>query len=173
MARAIGGVIRAMKVARDDLRIVEFSIQSNHLHLVVEADDERALSSAIRGFQTRVSRRLNHHVLRRRRGAVWGDRYHREDLTSRRQARNALVYVLQNGHHHGAVKPGIRDPLSSALWSERFIQRPVLPPESSPCSRALTFMLSHLWEKQWPGLIFPTEVPKGRSNGRRHEKGGI
>ncbi|MDB4945814.1 MAG: hypothetical protein JWP97_5348 [Labilithrix sp.] len=164
MARATGGVIRAMKSARDDLRIVEFSIQSNHLHLVVEADDERALSSAIRGFQTRVSRRLNHHVLRRRRGPIWGDRYHREDLTSRRQARNALVYALQNSHHHGVVEPGVRDPLSSALCSERFIQRPVLPPDTSPCSRALTFMLNHLWQSQWPGLISPAEVPRGRAD---------
>ncbi|MDB4946337.1 MAG: hypothetical protein JWP97_5871 [Labilithrix sp.] len=161
MARAIGGVIRTMKSARNDLRIIEFSIQSNHLHLIVEADDEWALSSAFRGFQTRVSKRLNHHVLRRR-GPVLGDRYHREDLTSRRQARHALVYVLQNAHHHGVVKPGMQDPLSSAPWSERFIHRPLLPPETSPCSRPLTFMLRALWERQWPGLVSPCEVPKGR-----------
>ncbi|MDB4946338.1 MAG: hypothetical protein JWP97_5872 [Labilithrix sp.] len=168
MARAIGGVIRTMKSARDDLRIIEFSIQNNHLHLIVEADDERALSSAIRGFQTRVTKRLNHHVLRRR-GPVWGDRYHREDLTSRRQARHALTYVLQNAHHHGAVKPGMRDPLSSAPWSDRFIHRPLLPPETSPCSRPLTFMLRALWEGQWPGLISPSEVPTGRQALRRRD----
>ncbi|MDB4944645.1 MAG: hypothetical protein JWP97_4179 [Labilithrix sp.] len=159
MARAVGGVIRAMKAARDDLRIVEFSIQTNHLHLIVEADDARALSSAIRSLQARVTKRLNHHVLARKRGKVWGDRYFRVDLTTRRQARHALVYVLQNGHHHGVVAAGRLDPLSSARWSTRFIQRPELPAGTSPCSPALTFMLNRSWEQQWPGLISPSEVP--------------
>ncbi|MDB4942301.1 MAG: hypothetical protein JWP97_1835 [Labilithrix sp.] len=160
IARAVGGVIRAMKAARDDVRIVEFSIQKTHLHLIVEADDARALSSGVRSLQARVTRRLNHHVLRRKRGRVWGDRYFRVDLTSRRQARHALVYVLQNGHHHGVVAPGQRDPLSSARWSTRFLQRPELPAETSPCSPSLTLMLSKVWEQQWPGLISPSEVPR-------------
>ena len=29
---------------KDDFRVLHFSIQSNHLHLIVEADDERTLS---------------------------------------------------------------------------------------------------------------------------------
>jgi REP element-mobilizing transposase RayT len=72
MARAVGHVIRTMRTVRDDFRIVEFSIQSNHVHLIVEADDDRSLSSAIRSFEARVSKALNHHVLRRKRGKVWG-----------------------------------------------------------------------------------------------------
>ncbi|MDB4944572.1 MAG: hypothetical protein JWP97_4106 [Labilithrix sp.] len=161
MARAVGAAIQAMKGARDDFRVVELSIQTNHVHLIVEADDARALSSGIRSLQARVTRRLNDHVLRRKRGKIWCDRYFRVDLTSPRQARRALVYVLQNGHHHGVVPPGQRDPLSSAPWSTRFVQRPELPAETSPCSPSLTFMLNKLWERQWPGLILPSEVPSG------------
>ena len=41
VAQAIGHVIRTMRAVRDDFRIVEFSIQSNHVHLIVEADVER------------------------------------------------------------------------------------------------------------------------------------
>ena len=80
-----------MRTVRDDFRIVEFSIQSNHVHLIVEADDDKALSSAIRSFEARVSRVLNHHVLRRKRGKVWGDHYFRVDITSPKQARHALA----------------------------------------------------------------------------------
>jgi REP element-mobilizing transposase RayT len=56
VARAVGHVIRTMRTVRDDFRIVEFSIQSNHVHLIVEADDDRVLSSAIRSFEARVSK---------------------------------------------------------------------------------------------------------------------
>ncbi|MDB4941468.1 MAG: hypothetical protein JWP97_1002 [Labilithrix sp.] len=183
MARAVGQAIRAMKVARDDFRIIEFSIQDSHLHLIAEADDERALTSAMRSLKARVTRSINGHVLRRPRGKVWGGRYHRVDLTSRRQARNALVYVLQNAHHHGVVAAGSLDPLSSARWSSRYIARAPLPADTSPCASALTFMLRRLWEGQWPGLISPSEVPerdvpaRGRAKAkgstdtsRRHER---
>jgi REP element-mobilizing transposase RayT len=159
MARAIGHVMRAMKAVRDDFRIVELSIQSNHVHLIVEADDERALSSAIRSFEARVSKALNHHVLGRRRGKVWGDRYFRVDLASPRQARHALAYVLQNGQHHGVVRGGEKDPLSSAPWSNRYVTRPELPPETAPTSPSRTYLLNVLWERAWPGAISPGEIP--------------
>ncbi|MDB4944588.1 MAG: hypothetical protein JWP97_4122 [Labilithrix sp.] len=149
-----------MKRTCHDLRIVEFSIQETHVHLIVEAGDERALSSGMRSFQTRVSRRLNHHVLRRKRGRVWGDRYFRTDLTSKRYARSALAYVLQNAHHHGLLRPGERDPLSSSRWSDRYIDGAKLPAETSPCAPASTFMLRVLWEQTWRGAISPAEIPK-------------
>ena len=159
VARAIGQVIRTMKVVREDFRIVEFSIQTNHLHLIVEADDDRSLSSAIRSFEARVSKVLNHHVLGRKRGKVWGDRYFRVDLESPRQARQALAYVLQNGHHHGVVAAGSKDPISSARWSTRYVTRAELPLETSPTSPSLTYMLNVLWERAWPGAISQGEVP--------------
>jgi putative transposase len=159
MVRAIGRVVRAMRAVRDDFGIVELSVQRNHIHLIVEAEDERVLSSAIRSFQTRVTKALNHHVLKRRRGRVWGDRYHRVDLTTPTQARHALAYVLQNAQHHGVVAPGVKDPLSSARWSPRYVTRAELPWETSPTSPARTFMLQVLWERRWPGAISPSEVP--------------
>ncbi|MDB4946724.1 MAG: hypothetical protein JWP97_6258 [Labilithrix sp.] len=170
MARVVGDALRAMKVERDDFRVVEFSIQSSHIHLIAEADDERALSAAMRSFKARVTRSVDGAVLRRPRGKVWGDRYYRVDLTSRRQARNALVYVLQNARHHGVLRAGTLDPLSSALWSERYIARSPLPAHTSPCAAPLTFMLRHLWQQEWPGLISPAEVPKAD---RLHAHGAL
>ena len=149
-----------MRAVRGDFRIVEFSIQSNHVHLIVEADHEKALSSAVRSFEARVSKALNRHVLRRKRGKVWGDRYFRVDLETPTQARRALAYVLQNGQHHGVVAARVKDPISSARWSNRYVTRAELPLETSLTSPSGTYLLNVLWEKRWPGAISPSEVPR-------------
>lgn len=103
---------------REDFRIVEFSVQDDHLHLIVEADDNGALARGMKSFSVRANRLFNA-ALGRGRGRVWGDRYHRRDLTSPRQVRNALVYCLSNYKKHQGVTSGAPriDPCSSARWS--------------------------------------------------------
>ncbi len=74
-------------------RICYSSVQSTHVHLLIEATSREALSRGIQGLAIRVARAVNR-VLGRR-GGVWGDRYHRRDLATPREVRHALVYVLQ------------------------------------------------------------------------------
>src|SRR4051812_38282619 len=38
---------------RDDFRIVEFSVQDDHLHLIVEADDKEGLARGMKSFSVR------------------------------------------------------------------------------------------------------------------------
>jgi len=73
-------------------RILQFSVQDDHLHLIVEADDAPCLRRGLRGLSIRVARAVNRALGRR--GAVWQDRYHARALTTPRAVRNALVYVL-------------------------------------------------------------------------------
>src|SRR5437764_14061704 len=87
--------------------------QTDHLHLIIEADDRTRLSDGVRGLAVRVARAVNRALGRR--GAVWGDRYHARALTSPRAVRNALVYVLMNRRKHCEGERGL-DPCSSALW---------------------------------------------------------
>jgi putative transposase len=54
------------------MRVVHFTVQSNHLHLVVEARDARSLSRGMQGLLVRIARGLNR--LWRRRGSVFADR---------------------------------------------------------------------------------------------------
>ncbi|HEY3355825.1 MAG TPA: transposase [Polyangia bacterium] len=54
---------------RPDCRIVQFSVQDDHLHLIVEADDAGAVSSGARGFAIRVARAVNR--ILGRSGPVW------------------------------------------------------------------------------------------------------
>jgi putative transposase len=90
---------------KDDFRVLHFSIQGNHLHLVVEADSENGrggyqpLRSGISGLEIAFARRLN--MLLKRKGKVWDDRYHRHDLTSPREVSHGFGYLFNNYTHHG------------------------------------------------------------------------
>jgi REP element-mobilizing transposase RayT len=91
---------------RMNFRIVHLSIQHNHLHLIVEADDKAALASGMQGFQISAAKHLNAAISKgrgaaRRRGAVFVDRYHAVPITCPRQARHALSYVINNWRKHG------------------------------------------------------------------------
>jgi REP element-mobilizing transposase RayT len=90
---------------RENFRIVHLSIQRNHVHLLVEADDKKALASGMQGFQISAARQLNAAISKgkpgpRRRGTVFPDRYHAVIITSPRQARHALSYVVNNWRKH-------------------------------------------------------------------------
>src|SRR3954467_7133923 len=90
---------------RGSIRIVHLSIQRTHLHLLVEAVNERALSQGMQSFQVSAAKHLNAAVGKmnrgpRRRGTVFPDRYHAEIITSPTQAHHALRYVLANFRKH-------------------------------------------------------------------------
>jgi REP element-mobilizing transposase RayT len=146
---------------RDDFRICHYSLQGNHLHLIVECDDRRALTRGMISFETSCARRLNRQL--RRRGSVFADRYANR-LTTPRTVRNALRYVINNWRHHGEDRahPDWRtDRYSSADlfdgWSEGTAdwQR---PPEALPISGACSWLLTSGWRRH--GLISGEEVPR-------------
>jgi REP element-mobilizing transposase RayT len=106
-------VIRACFAAAGGLhavRLVEFSVLGNHLHLVVEADSKRALSSGLLGLATRLARRLN--GLLRRSGKLFADHYHARLLHTPTEVWRAIRYVLGNAERHYRER-GV-DPFSSA-----------------------------------------------------------
>jgi REP element-mobilizing transposase RayT len=70
--------------SNDTLRVAQFSVESNHLHLLVEADGTRALTHGMRGLTIRIAKAVNR-VLGRR-GRVWGDRFHARPLTTRERS---------------------------------------------------------------------------------------
>jgi len=93
--------------------VCHFSIQTDHVHLVVEASNRKTFSSGMRSLSIRCGLRLNK-LFERERGKVVRDRYHRRDLFTAGQVRAVLRYVLLNGHKHGVVAEGMLDPFSSA-----------------------------------------------------------
>lgn len=134
---------------RFGLCIVEYSVMTNHVHLVCEAEDERALSRGMKGLCVRLARRLN--ALWDRAGRVIADRYHARALKTPREVRNVLNYVFQNAHHHGIHFAG-PDPCSSGGWFEGWDRALGADPcrGASPLPRARTWLLSVGWKRHGP-----------------------
>ena len=82
------------------MRIVQFAIEGNHIHLIVEAESNDALSRAMQGFSIRVAKRLNR--MMGKRGTVLGDRYHNHVLRTPTETRRAVAYVRNNHRKHMA-----------------------------------------------------------------------
>jgi REP element-mobilizing transposase RayT len=108
-------LLRAARRDPEHFRIVHFSVQRDHVHLVVEAADKRALSSGVRSVSVRIARYVNDLLLRR--GAFWADRWHGRALGSPREVRSVILYVLANFRKHttATLRTGV-DPCSSAPW---------------------------------------------------------
>ena len=120
--------------ARGDFRITQFSVQGDHVHLIVEAGSQAALSRGMQGLAIRIARAVNRLV--RRRGKLWADRFFSRELTSPRVVRNALAYVLNNFRKHRATGSARIDPYSSAPYFNGFRGLGDLAPCALPPSAA-------------------------------------
>ncbi|HTJ46681.1 MAG TPA: transposase [Kofleriaceae bacterium] len=142
--------------ARADFRIAHMSIQSNHIHLLVEADDKDALRSGMQGFAISAARRLNRE-LRRPRGDVFAFRYHATAITNPTQARNAICYVVNNWRHHRCDRHDTRrfDPYSTAHAIADWRIEP--HPDQLPVVRPTTWLLAEGYKRA--AWIDPTEIP--------------
>jgi REP element-mobilizing transposase RayT len=150
---------------RGDFRLVHYSLQGNHAHLLVEAVDRHALGRGMKALGARLARAVNR--VFRRSGPVLADRYHVRVLSTPREVRNALAYVLLNARRH-AAKAGRRlsralgiDPASSGRWFDGW-KAPFAPMAlSSPNDNAVSPPRTWLLEIGWRrcGLLDPDEIP--------------
>lgn len=168
---ARAAVIRRAFVAgcnRDGFRIVDWSIQGDHLHLVVEARDNRSLARGMQGFCVRVARGLNAHLGRT--GSLFAERYSARELKSPREARNCIAYVMNNARRHDARRglewpEGAVDPYSSWAWfdgwrdcSQALVEKARAGPEAErPVAQAHTWLLREGWRRH--GLVAVDEIP--------------
>ena len=82
---------------RAGFRLIHFSIQGNHLHLlhlIVEAADVNQLARGLQGLAVRIARGLNR--MMGRTGKVFADRYHAHILRAPAEVASAIDYVLGN-----------------------------------------------------------------------------
>jgi REP element-mobilizing transposase RayT len=73
---------------RGGFRLVHFSLQTTHVHLICEAEGPAALAAAIKGLNVRIARAINKQLGRK--GKVIADRYHLEVLRTPTQVRNTV-----------------------------------------------------------------------------------
>src|SRR5262245_54734072 len=104
---------------RGGFRLVHYSVQRSHLHLLVESAGKEALGRGMKSICARVARAV--HRAFERSGPVLHGRYHLRILRTPLEVRRALAYVLLNARkhwreRHGAL-PRVRlDEASSGRW---------------------------------------------------------
>lgn len=148
---------------RDRFRVVHLSIQSNHLHLLVEAKDADAISRGMQRFKSMAARAIN--MLLGRKGSVFAHRYHRVDITSPRQMRCALAYVLNNWRRHRedvttvGAENALIDPYSTAWAFDGWSDLDEVPRwERLPSAEPKTWLLRVGW-RRGGGKISVRSVP--------------
>ena len=142
--------------------MVHYSVQRNHMHLVVESAGKEALGRGMKSIAARLARVVNR--VFGRSGPVLYGRYHLRVLRTPREVRSVLAYVLLNARRHWKQRngsaPALRlDEASSARWFDgwkRSIPAPLVrePPE---VAAAHTWLLGTGWRRY--GLVDPAEVP--------------
>jgi len=151
------------QTARRGFRICHYSVQDDHIHLIVEASNRAAMTAGMRSVNIRIGKGMNR-KLGRRRGTVIADRYHEEHLGSPRQVRNTLAYVLNNVRKHVMVemgdtcKWGWLDPCSSAQYFDGWKNKDPVPiTAGAPVAAPRTHLLRKLWRRH--RLIDVNAVP--------------
>jgi REP element-mobilizing transposase RayT len=160
LRRAIGA---ANRVA---FRTIHFSVQLDHLHLIVEADSARALRQGMRSLTIRCALVINR--MAHRRGVVWDHRHHAHALRTPTEVRQAMAYVLLNFRKHLRAAPGV-DPRSSGIWFEEWRQ----PPPRSSAPRLVATPTTWLGSVGWRRAGGPLDVresPRAGLSARRSRR---
>ena len=170
LAKVIGAGLRLAATSgaakkqerRRTFRVIHFSIQPNHLHLIVEATSKTALARGMQGLASSLARRVNRKL--RRRGALFADRYHGHAMAKPTEVRNAIVYVLKNYEKHPDPIPdrhtepeGGIDPCSSARWFDGWAESTAPPDLTPPVAAPHTWLLRVGWKRS--GLLHRSERP--------------
>ncbi len=144
---------------RGTFRLAHYSIQANHVHLIVEAKDADALGRGMNALGARLARAVNR--IFSRRGPVLKDRYHHVVLKTPTQVRNALRYVLLNARRHmkRRTREALIDPASSGRWfdgwkrgSAKLIAAARGRPGAPAIATPHTWLLTEGWRKAGPRL---------------------
>ena len=152
--------VLAGSASRAGFRVVHYSLQSNHVHCLIEAKDKTTLANGMKSFSARFARAVNR--VFNRTGKVLEGRYHVRTLKTPKEVRNALAYVLLNARKHyvqchGKRPPAKIDPCSSGKFFDGWKGLLQPPPVSTLLPKATTWLLAKGWRKH--RLIRLDEVP--------------
>ncbi|MCA1826875.1 MAG: transposase, partial [Myxococcales bacterium] len=112
-------------LGRFGLRVIHFSVQGNHLHLIVEADSSMSLSTGMQGLCIRIARSLNRLMVRK--GPVFADHFHSRLLPSPTEVTRAIQYVLDNHrkHYGSSGTDPYASPSLTAAERDRVLAKPM------------------------------------------------
>ena len=116
--RALRRLERAFRLGKErkGFALLHYSIQRDHLHLMVEVTNRRKLSKGMQALGIRIAKVLNS-LWGRKSGHVFAERYFAVALETWKQIWRTIRYVLNNGRKHGTwTVKGRPDPYSSGQW---------------------------------------------------------
>ena len=149
---------------RDGFRLVHYSVQNDHIHLVCEAAGAVALSRGMQGLCIRMARGLNKTLGRK--GKIFAGRFFSRILRTPQETRAALNYVLRNMHRHARKESRVvdrrrLDPCSSSKFFDgwrgfgpNWHQK---PGAGDPVAAPRTWLLQKGWRRH--GLLDPAAAP--------------
>jgi REP element-mobilizing transposase RayT len=93
-------IYKAVEAAarNEDGLLCDFSVQNDHLHLVMDAANNKAMRSAVSGLAIRVAKAIN--AVSGRKGRVFDDRFHARVLRTPTEVRRVRHYVRDNFRKH-------------------------------------------------------------------------
>jgi hypothetical protein len=151
--------------------VVHYSIQRNHVHLLIEARDKHALARGMKSVGARIGKPVNR--LFERSGPVLDGRYHVRPLRTPLEVRRALSYVLLNHRHHAARRRVSShgactspDAASSGRWFDGWRDTTAATPTAADLCEvapAHTWLLRLGWRRH--RLIALAEVPGASARG--------
>jgi REP element-mobilizing transposase RayT len=178
-------LVQLARVKRGGVHVVHYSVQHNHVHLIVEGQNRHDLSAQMRKLFSRIALAVN--AVAKRRGSLFRDRHHREELDGPTKMRNALIYVLFNDRKHHAQNGGALseavlsdlDDRSSVAWLGRtdWVERARPPPDviarikardgdidghGAPLVAPRTWLAQAGWRTRGGGAISLHELPRLR-----------
>jgi len=98
------------------LYVIHFSLQSNHLHMIVEAKNSDCLAAGMKSLSGRLGKAIRKTVGGS--GAVFSGRFHMHLLKSPTEMKRALEYVLLNTSKHFKLIEHIDDFSSGYAFKE-------------------------------------------------------
>ena len=115
--RILKALHHAIKRARlKGLKVVHYTLEYNHVHLLVESVDNKTLHKGMQAFGITIAKAIN--KIKRSKGAVYKNRYHLRLISSPRQLKNVLHYIFNNGVKHKRTNSKI-DLFNSMIAEEK------------------------------------------------------
>ncbi|MGZ3790137.1 MAG: transposase [Bacteriovorax sp.] len=81
-----------LNARRQGLKVIHYSLEYDHVHLLIEAENNHVLGKGMQAFGVTLSKAINR--MRKRKGGVYKHRYHFRQISSSRELKNVMNYIF-------------------------------------------------------------------------------
>ncbi|MGZ3787517.1 MAG: transposase [Bacteriovorax sp.] len=106
-----------MNARRQGLKVIHYSLEYDHVHLLIEAEDNHILGKGMQAFGVTLSKAINR--MRNHKGGVYKHRYHFRQISGVRELKNVMNYIFTNGFKHKTAK-SIVNPYNSFRAEKKY-----------------------------------------------------